>query len=404
MILEFLIRNYYERNGSFDGIMDTYLGEPIDKVSSENGILTDDFLCAALGYHYIVLSLYGDSCVIKPSDFARLLASFYCADDQYLKDQMRRLGVICSDKDLSSLYRVVDVESAKWFHKFSVPAVVEKQFKYQSYVDLIRRQCMTSNEVFTLSLPGKDGKFALTFSEYLRFLLMENVSVTRKRLEEVGIMPEIVQCSDVDQPIIINKKLLTPERVGAGAAAQISGRVYKSIGLVNHVKSMLGSTAIGQLPIISHVDTARYLRMLSAAKSLGFAYSELLSYFGLRVPNMLEIYASTDMIMYRMGDKTFCSYFDGNLQEPISLSEPFRAAEVEAFHRMHNVQFMLTYSENTIERASVPKYGDRYYYDLVSLLGLPESRDLFVRSDRCLKGHKGGVLDAQNVERAEAFS
>lgn len=367
MIFEYLVRNYYKRHGSFSGIMSTYLAKPLNDYTQKYKLTQDSLLYSTLGMHEILITAHGLTARVNVIDFFTMQQSYYLGDVDTINRILRRVEMHLTADDCKKLFTVFDQFSAKFFGVLNEYKAQKEKCEFPLYVDMLYTYCTKSFDRYLFKLPDK-SETVLSFSEYLNFMIMSNKMITKKALLNMDVLPAIQSCPDIEMPIIINKKLLVPEKLTEVQIKKIHTDVCISLEKLVGLQKLFGHASLMQLAFLDHINYQSYVRMQTSATALGVSYSDFISNFGMLVPNQLDIFSALGMLVYKLEDEVMCAFHDIEKDQYVECSNPIAVSDFSLAQLAIHTNTTIDISVDTISNACEVEPGSKYHYDLDKLL------------------------------------
>lgn len=350
MILEYLIQNYYERAGSFKGILDSLIGSSVQAAAENEGVAAEDFLFSALGYQGILINTAKGERKLSPKQCAELQTGYYAGDCRRINSALGRPSLRLREDQCRQLHMLFG-GSSRDFGKY----VEKKSSVRQSlnkYVDMLYAYCMHSNDRFPFVVPGREGIVVMTVMEYLRYVRLSKKKVTAESLRECRFMPEIEYCPSASESAVIGRKLVTVEKIEDSEAEAVFSAVYRRLASQGGQTAWIGKMAPGELPFLAHRSLPQYVHLISAVTSMKMTYNEFLGGFGMRVPDLIDTFMRTGIIIHDTGEKILCTYFNVQKDEVTDLEAWDSIDYIKHVQKACGAVPHIEYSAATIENAA----------------------------------------------------
>lgn len=335
MILNRLVENYFERNGSFNGIESTYIGEELASLGKKFHLSVLDVCFAILGFSPVQLT--GTSKVLKPSEVFDLSAKCLAGNTKGLSKYR-----ISADADLSVYahdlgLRKKDIGTVmvKGLDNLSPELKQIKNLLYAFY---------SNSQLFAIETKDVNGNPICVGLQ--DFCSMYKKVEPRKLMQQLHLLP-VVHSPEVKKPIISGMTLYTNKDLSKNDIETLQEMAITEI--VSSSFRYIREIGINTLPFLAYTDTAAYKRLLLVAKASHQTYQEFVYSVGIQIPDLLQCFEQNRMLIYTFFDKVYFLYYDFVTGENTGVKGPISRDIFLNSLNTFTRQFMIDYDETPLK-------------------------------------------------------
>lgn len=276
MLLDILVRNYFERSNTFKGIEETCLGQELTRLSKDNDESIEDVCYRILGYNGASspTALFKlRNALIKDEDVTELCTS--TVDNKKLREILSVRGFPKVTKPLKSC-KGLDVLVAEYYRKDPSLLIQLDGAAYLFGEWLIHSNSMSANELL---------EFQPAQVCFIRF--------------------GVKKCN---KPTIYAGTLWTSKPLSKSLQKSINLSALKLVCNSSVVKAILHKLGTNHLLTLSEDVPKKYLRVLDYAQLNNVTYADILQKFDLRVPDLIKAYELTGKAFMMLDEQTVMLY------------------------------------------------------------------------------------------------
>lgn len=283
MVLQVLVRNYYERMGSFRGIEKTKIGPAVMEAVAKSGMTKKDFCCSMLGYS-------GKS----PSKVMNFRASIIDKQSIDLDEANKVLGRT--------------FQSSAEVRKFlNIPKVLKITALKDSLVEAVVKLA-TAFYLHDQTNVIVAGDQLILFSDWLKEQRKSSVTSVLERPEVQLCLLSFAVDETVKEPRIVYKTVVTPKPLDEKIQKMIQKTAISSvIGKEMPLKLWVRKSA-EEIVIAGDKSPADYLYLLDYLNATGKTFCQEVENLGIQVPDLIEAWSSTGSPFFLVGEKVFYAY------------------------------------------------------------------------------------------------
>jgi hypothetical protein len=263
MLFNVLVRNYFERNGSFDGIEETTLGEKISENCKLTGESKEELLFRLLGYDDAESS-------VSLVELRRLLSTG--------RDASEYLDSI-EAKEAGKRLKVARVPMGKHKKKFSEMGDLVAAYYREDPSNLVEEE--------NRRLPF--GAWLEQNSRLSPAKIM-NSPCAKHCLVKFGV-------KDVE-PMVYNGVLYTREELSAEEQRSVQELAIQLATNSGSVMRQVSRLSFADKAVLFDANKALYLKVLDYAMIKGVSYAEIMAQFGVQIPDLIKAYELTGYAFY----------------------------------------------------------------------------------------------------------
>lgn len=279
MVIDVLIRNYYERKGTFEGIQNTFLGSALGKAEESLGISWNDICYRCIGYPWV-----GE---YTPSVVSEILRSFRDSTPDLLS---QKYGLVEESSVYQYFSRIVRKETIKGLSKRSV----------KGYEDL----AVLAGEYYCKDLSNmlidKSGKM-MPF----RLWLLQNRKV--KGCCDIDfVKPCLLRFSSSGgkEPVIYGRTVYAGREIDGSVAKKVNEWAvryvwHRASGIFLHLQQK----QLGELIMLSETDAWLYHRVIQYCDVNSVLYKDVARSVGVHVPDMFRAYRYSGTVFMALDDR-----------------------------------------------------------------------------------------------------
>lgn len=287
MILQTLVRNYFEIHGNFDGILESPIGHLVQNAINKSGQRAEAFYYGMLGYK-----------TNNPEAFMRLRVNLQKGITNPEEFKQVTGKVANNRKDMLKLLKMHDL-------------------------------LVTGEDVKSLVISGVANldKLAATFySTDLNNIIIDNneqmpfnqwvFKHRGKPVKEVMSLPEVQKClldfKTVQNctPLITNKTMFVPVEVSAKTADRINNRALTMVMLKKQPRRLWADVKEVEFPFLGDTNPNLYLEIIDYAIANEITYSELADVHGVKIPDLIHAWELTGYAFAKVGEAILCAVED----------------------------------------------------------------------------------------------
>lgn len=298
MIIDELIKNYYELHGNFDGILQTGLRDEVLRKTKENS---------------------GKLRNTKENSGKLRNAKENSENLTKLAKSLSKLDNETPDY-VQECYRVLGFGNGK-YSPAAEACLLAKCFesKGNNKVVLSTRKEFGINAMSRkpLVIRGVEGLDRLV-AEYYRkndsiyvkhengvipfnaWVLFHRSMKIEKMLQKEEVKPVLVKSvvREGVEPMVYQGTLILPFDITEKELFQINTSALAIVSLKQNPAKELANVPIQDLLILSKTDPKKYLKFISYAKEEGITFADILSWFGVYELNLMKVYQETGFLVY----------------------------------------------------------------------------------------------------------
>lgn len=281
MVLQVLIRNFYERFGTFHGIEKTALGEFLETAVSSSGMTKKDFYCSALGYS-------GKS----PAKVMKFRAEIVDKQNIDLDEAKKVLG-----KPFNSSKEVRE------FLGISKAVKLPAAIKNATIESAIKLAAMFYSQDVTSVI--NVNKQLMLFSDWLKSQRKSSVASILGRQEVQSCLLSFSFRENLKEPRIEYKTLIMPEPLDDKSKMfiqkQAIAKVMGKEGLMKHWMQKSAEDII----LASDRSRGEYLHLLDYLNATSRTFSQEMEQIGVKVPDLIKAWSMTGSAFFLVGETVF---------------------------------------------------------------------------------------------------
>lgn len=318
-MLSTMIRNYWERNGSFDNITNTYIGDEIQKMATEKNMSVEDFCFSTMGY---------DADSVSPAKL------FWCKVYALDTDQER----------FHQLNPSLDIEQfrKKWGITKIPKAVTDSEDPEVELLISVMIDYLSQDE---LTLPvyfeGLGTSYTFPFRNWLQE--KNTVSEVLKSDDFKKVLPEIYENANVSEATVIGHTLCLPGKLII-KADDLLKKVISRMMYARTPYHKLWKLTPSNMAVFYWIDRRAYFRALEYAAYQGKTYAEVCRGFGYIIPDYIRLYEQSGMIFFTSGDRSFIynhkkkdwDMIEGKMVPQVAGSSVFSDENGNMWHKKEN--------------------------------------------------------------------
>ncbi len=287
MVLQTLVRNYFEIHGNFDGILESPIGHLIQSAINKAGQSAEAFYYGMLGYK-----------TNNPEALMQLRTNLQkgIANPEEFKQATGK--VANNRKDMLKILKM---------HDLSITNENVKPLIINGVANLDKLAAtFYSTDLNNIII---DNNEQMTFKQWL-------FKYHGKPVKEVMSLPEVQKClldfKTVKNctPLITNKTMFVPIEVSAKIADRINNRALTMVMLKKQPRRLWADVKDVEFPFLGDTNPNLYLEIIDYAIANGMTYSELAEEHGVRIPDLIHAWELTGYAFAKVGDAILCAVED----------------------------------------------------------------------------------------------
>lgn len=278
MVLRTLIRNYFERMGTFDGILQTSIGKEIEKQANGD----------VIGFCYRMLG-YENENPLALVELRQKLRTGEVSPEDFAKVTGRSAN---SRKEMLKILKMHEVSAKENRKHLMIQGIAD--------LDLLAAEFYANDDGNVLIDNGSQEQFS-------SWLLSNKI----KSVKEVIKMPQVQPCllsfktvKDI-VPTITNHTMFVPVELTEKMIERINLRAL-STAMGKNADKLLSSVKSTEFVFLRDIDLYRYLELLDLAIAEGKTYQEIAKSQGANIPDLLKAWELTGFVFAKMGDSILC--------------------------------------------------------------------------------------------------
>ena len=283
-----MIRNYYEVNGTFDGIESTILHNKIEEMRAGTGMSYSDFLYSQLGYKKIV---HGPLAKLSFQELSEARAL-------YITRQSKTLAKMLDVKDAGSMNSV--------FKDSGIPVLSYKletaniDPRYEEIVKLLAFYYKNDTNLYCVI-----NNRSLPMFYCLEVLTAKSTNI-KKMLDILMENPEIhrslakIKYKKDSKLFIQGKYCITPGNYSDKEKLEIQRKALELACFPYSVNLNKLFKESQNLLFLSIQDNSKYLKVLDFAKAIGSTYQSIANSYGINVPDQMPVFNQYGILLFKL--------------------------------------------------------------------------------------------------------